>query len=100
DVYIEADRRYYNLSHFFHDRLYKAENGKQGMGANRYGHDGEDLIIKVPPGTIVYNSETNEVIADLIIEDKPYKIAEGGIGGKGNAFFKTSTHQTPRFAQP
>ena len=100
DVYIEADRRYYNLSHFFSDKLYKAERGKQGMGVNRHGRDGEDLTIKVPPGTVVVNSETGETIADLLDEDTPFLVASGGIGGRGNAFFKSSTLQTPRFAQP
>ncbi len=99
DVYIVADRRFYNLSHFFSDRVYKAGNGEHGSGANMHGKDGEDLIINVPPGTVVYNAETNEVIVDLLEEDVPFKIATGGIGGKGNAFFKSSTHQTPRFAQ-
>jgi len=99
DVYVVADRRYYNLSHFFPGRVYSAANGQYGMGQNRYGKDGEDLVIKVPPGTVIYNEETGEVIADMIEEEKPCKIATGGIGGKGNAFFKTSTHQTPRFAQ-
>lgn len=99
DIYIVADRRYYNLSHFFKDRLYKAGNGQHGMGANKHGKDGEDLIIKVPPGTVVYNDETGEMIVDLMDEDVPFKVATGGIGGMGNAFFKTSTHQTPRFAQ-
>ncbi len=99
DVYIVADRRFYNLSHFFSDRVYKAGNGEHGAGANMHGKDGEDLVINVPPGTVVYNAETNEVIVDLLEEDIPFKIATGGIGGKGNAFFKSSTHQTPRFAQ-
>ncbi|HPS59600.1 MAG TPA: GTPase ObgE [Spirochaetota bacterium] len=99
DVYVVADRRYYNLSHFFPGKVYSADNGQYGMGRNRYGNDGEDLTIKVPPGTVIYNDETGEIIADMIEEDKPFKIATGGIGGKGNAFFKTSTHQTPRFAQ-
>lgn len=99
DVYVMADRRYYNLSHFFQDRVYSAKNGTSGMGDNRHGADGEDFIIKVPPGTVVFNADTNELIADMIDENIPYKIASGGIGGKGNAFFKTSTHQTPRFAQ-
>jgi GTP-binding protein len=99
DVYIEADRRFYNLSHFFTDRVYKAGNGGQGSGANMHGKDGEDLIIKVPPGTMVINVETDEVIVDLLEEDVPFKIATGGIGGRGNAFFKSATHQTPRFAQ-
>jgi GTPase len=99
DVYVMADRRYYNLSHFFSDRVYKAGNGNHGSGANMHGKDGEDLIIKVPPGTTISNIETDEIIADLIEEDIPFKIATGGIGGRGNAFFKTATHQTPRFAQ-
>jgi len=100
DVYVIADRRFYNLSHFFTDRIYKANNGEQGSGSNMHGKDGEDLIIKVPPGTVVINSETNEVIVDLLEEEIPFKIASGGVGGRGNAFFKSATHQTPRFAQP
>jgi GTP-binding protein len=100
DVYIVADRRCYNLSGFLPDRLYKAENGQHGMGANMHGRDGDNLIIKVPPGTSVSNAETGEVLVDLVEEDVPFKIATGGIGGKGNAFFKTATHQTPRFSQP
>lgn len=99
DVYVEADRRFYNLSHFFSDRVYKAGNGGHGSGSNMHGKDGEDLVIKVPPGTVVINSETGDVIVDLVEEDIPYKIASGGIGGRGNAFFKSATHQTPRFAQ-
>jgi len=100
DVYVIADRRFYNLSHFFSDRVYKADNGGQGSGSNMHGKDGEDLVIKVPPGTMVINSETDEVIVDLLEEDIPFKIASGGVGGRGNAFFKSATHQTPRFAQP
>jgi GTP-binding protein len=100
DVYIEADRGFYNLSHFFTDRVYKAENGSHGSGSNKHVKDGENLIIKVPPGTIVSNAENDEIIVDIIEENVPYKIATGGIGGRGNAFFKSSTHKTPRFAQP
>ena len=99
DVLIEADRRYYNLSHMFKDRLYKAENGGYGMGRNRHGSDGQSLVIPVPPGTQVLNAETGDLIADLLDEGRPYRVAEGGMGGHGNAFFKSSTHQTPRMAQ-
>jgi GTP-binding protein len=81
DVYFVADRRYYNLSHFFKDRLYKAGNGQHGSGANKHGKDGEDLIIKVPPGTVIYNDETGEMIVDLMDEEMPFKAATGGIGG-------------------
>ncbi len=100
NVYIEADRRYYNLSHFYKDRLYKARRGHQGEGRNRHGADGEDLTILVPPGTQVIDAETGEVIADLIVEEKRHTIARGGVGGRGNAFFKSSTNQTPRMSQP
>ncbi len=100
DVFLEADRRYYNLSHLFKDRLYKAERGRQGEGQNRHGRDGNEIVIKVPPGTQITDAETGDFIADLILENERYLVAQGGIGGKGNAFFKSSTHQAPRFAQP
>lgn len=100
DVIIQAQQGYYNLGHLFKDRIYKAKNGGYGMGQNRHGKDGEDLIIKVPAGTEVVDTQTNELLADLVNEGDSVCVAQGGIGGKGNAFFKTSTHQTPRFAQP
>lgn len=98
-VYIEADRRYYNLGHFFKDRQYAAKRGENGMGRNKHGADGDDLIIKVPPGTEVIREDTREVICDMLEEEKKICIAKGGIGGKGNDFFKSSTQQTPKFAQ-
>jgi GTP-binding protein len=100
DVYIEARNSYYNLSHFFKDRIYKAENGQPGMGNNRSGRNGVDLVIKVPPGTEVLDDVSGELILDLTEEGPAMLLASGGIGGKGNAFFKSSTNQTPRFAQP
>jgi GTP-binding protein len=100
DVYIEADRRYYNLSHFFRDRTYSARKGGHGMGRNRHGANGEDLTIPVPPGTQVINRETGELIVDMIQDGGKFLVARGGIGGHGNAFFKSSTFQTPRMAQP
>ncbi len=99
DVYIEADPRLHNLSHLFRDRLYRAENGHQGSGNNKHGKNGADMTVKVPPGTQVIDYETEEVLADMVEEGARILIAEGGIGGKGNAFFKSSTHQTPRYAQ-
>jgi GTP-binding protein len=100
DVYIEAGNSYYNLSHFFKDRVYKAENGHQGMGGNRNGRNGGDLVLRVPPGTEVIDEETSEVLFDLTEDGEPVLVAAGGIGGKGNAFFKSPTNQTPRYAQP
>lgn len=100
DVYIEARNSYHNLSHFFRDRVYKAENGRQGMGANRSGRTGADLVLRVPPGTEIIDEETSEILFDLTEEGEPVAVALGGMGGKGNAFFKSSTNQTPRYAQP
>jgi GTP-binding protein len=100
DVYVQADVMLHQLSHLFKDRLYRAENGHQGRGNNMHGKDGRDLTIKVPAGTQVLDHETGEVLADLVEDASRYLAASGGIGGKGNAFFKSSTLQTPRFAQP
>ncbi len=100
DVYLEASNSYTNLSHLFRDRVYNAEKGRQGMGLNRHGAGGKDLTIKVPPGTEIYDAATGEFLHDLLKEGDRVLIACGGIGGRGNAFFKSSTHQAPRFAQP
>jgi GTPase len=99
-IFLEASQSYINLSHLFKDRIYKAENGQTGQGQNKHGRDGVDLTVKVPVGTEVIDSETGEVLCDLLKEDERVEIARGGIGGKGNEFFKSSTNQTPRFAQP
>lgn len=99
DVIFIADRRYYNLSYFFKDRLYKAQNGQPGQGRNMYGKNGVDEIVPVPPGTQILD-EDGDVLADLIHEDDQYVAAVGGMGGKGNTHFKSSTQQTPQFAQP
>jgi len=100
DVYILADKRLYNLSHFFKDRLYKAGRGKSGSSGHCFGKNGEDLIIKVPLGTQVVDLQNNQVIADLIEENQKVLVSEGGLGGKGNSFFKSATNRTPRYAQP
>jgi len=98
DVYIQADPRIINLSHLQKDRLYKAKDGKNGQGQNKHGKDGENLLIKVPIGTILYDSNQNPV--HDFTDETPFLCAEGARGGKGNAFFKTSTMQAPRHAQP
>ncbi len=100
DVLLKADIRLHNLSHLFKERLYHAENGRAGMSNNRHGKNGEDLIIRVPAGTQVIDPDTDDVLADLLEDGTLYLAGSGGIGGKGNAFFKSSTFQTPRFSQP
>ncbi len=100
NVYLKANPSYINLSHLFSDRVYRAENGKQGMGKNKHGRDGKDLFVMVPLGTEIVDEESGEKLGDLLEEGECLQAAEGGIGGKGNAFFKSATNQTPRFSQP
>ena len=98
DIYVVADPRIINLSHFHSNRLYAAKNGSQGMGRNRNGKNGDDLFLKVPIGTSIYDEHGN-LLVDCINEE-PYLLSEGARGGRGNAFFKSSTMQAPQFAQP
>lgn len=98
NVYVKADSRIINLAHLKRNRLYKAASGETGMGRQKTGKNGEDIIINVPIGTVLL-SEDDMPICDLT-DDTPYLLATGGMGGKGNAFFKTSTNQTPRHFQP
>jgi GTPase len=81
-------------------RRFFAQNGQTGAGRNRDGGRGEDTVIEVPPGTAVYDAETGEQLLDLVAEGERTVLFEGGRGGKGNAHFKTSRHQAPRFSQP
>jgi GTP-binding protein len=99
DVYFEANYNFHNLSHLYKDRIYKGGVGEQGRGQNKHGKNGDDLTVNVPPGTEIID-EDGAVIADLVNSGDRVMICAGGIGGRGNAFFKTSTNRTPRFAQP
>lgn len=99
-VIIRATSNLHTLLDFRYKRIYKAQRGAHGMGGNKKGKDGEDLIIPVPVGTIVKDEQTNTVIADLDREDAECIAALGGRGGLGNAHFATPTRQTPRYAQP
>ncbi len=99
DVIIRADRSHHTLLDLKYQQHQFAKNGGHGSGNNRTGRSAEDLIVIVPPGTIVKDFETGEILADLAEPGQIFVAAKGGIGGKGNAHFKTSTHQTPRFAQ-
>ena len=79
---------------------FKAKSGQHGMGKNRNGHNADDIILKVPFGTEILNEDKNVTLADLVDKNDKIILAKGGIGGKGNAFFKSSTNQSPRHAQP
>ena len=78
----------------------RAERGEHGRGKDQHGKNGPDLVVRVPQGTLVKDSESGELLADLNTPDTEVIAARGGKGGKGNAFFTTSTNRAPRFAQP
>jgi len=100
DVVMEASERHNTLVHFRFNPEYNAERGRHGEGSNRTGRDGQDVILKVPVGTIVYDEVTGEKIHDFSSVDDRMIIARGGRGGRGNAQFATSTHQAPREHEP
>jgi GTP-binding protein len=100
DVYIVADPQMATLLDFRYKRKFKAADGQHGMGTLCAGKNGEDLVLKMPRGTLIRNAGTGEIIADLVDAGQKVLIAEGGNGGFGNARFKSPTNQTPRFAKP
>ena len=99
DVYFEVDPNSNTLIDFRYKKKFKAQNGNNGEGSNKYGKGGEDLTIKVPIGTVIKDATTNEVLADLSQEGQRELVLKGGRGGKGNTHFATSTRQAPRFSQ-
>ncbi|MBF0568175.1 MAG: GTPase ObgE [Nitrospirae bacterium] len=100
DIIFRADAQLNTLLDHRYKKHYKARNGGHGKGSNKHGAAGEDLIIKVPTGTVVKNATTDEIIADLTADAQEAIVLKGGRGGKGNAHFKSSTYQSPKFAQP
>ena len=99
DIIFEVDPDSNTLIDFRYNRKFKAKNGENGSGAHKYGKSADDLIVKVPKGTVVKDAETGEIIADLSKDGQRKVILPGGRGGKGNSHFATSTRQVPRFAQ-
>lgn len=98
-IYFIVDPDSNTLVDFRFKKKFKAENGKNGEGARRYGKSGEDLYVKVPIGTLIKDAETGKIIADLSHKGQNELILPGGRGGKGNSHFATSTRQAPRFSQ-
>ncbi len=88
-----------SLSEFRFGKHYRAENGGNGAGKNRHGKSGADLVLKVPRGTVVRDAESGGIIADMYYETDRVEVLRGGIGGKGNARFKSSRRQAPGFSQ-
>ncbi|QER41246.1 GTPase ObgE [Thermodesulfobacterium sp. TA1] len=99
DVILVADPQVHTLYDFYHQVHFRAENGKPGMGKKMKGRDGEDLILRVPVGTIVKDAETGEILGDLVTPGQTLVVAKGGKGGRGNARFATPVRQAPRIAE-
>lgn len=99
-IWLVADEGLNTLVDFRHQRMFKAKRGQGGMGSQMYGRGGEDTIIRVPVGTVIYNVDTDEQIGDLTEKGQRLLVAQGGKGGLGNIHFKSSVNRAPRKATP
>ena len=99
-VYLEGDSGLNTLVDFRHRRMYKAENGVQGKGQEKYGKRGEDVYIRVPLGTIVADAESGVALGDVTEHGQHLLVARGGKGGLGNVHFKSSTNRSPKKFTP
>ena len=99
DVIFQADRNLRTLMDFRYKRKYEAESGQNGMKKKRFGKAGENLVIKVPMGTMVIDEATGLVMKDLVEDGESFVAAKGGRGGRGNVHFKNSVRQAPNFAE-
>ncbi len=95
-VFIRADRNINTLIDYRYKRIHRARNGENGQGKDRYGKAGEDIVLRVPVGTVVTDAETGEQIADLATDGQTELICKGGHGGLGNIHFKSSVNRAPR----
>ncbi len=100
NVYLVADESVTTLLDMAGRHHWTAENGKPGKGKNMTGRSGRDLIVRLPPGTLIYDRDSGRLLKDLDAPGKKVRIVRGGRGGKGNTHFATARHQTPRFSQP
>ena len=99
DVLFRVKQNVKTLSHLTMKHAWRAANGEPGKGGNRFGKDGSPVIIEVPPGTVIKDPDTGEILADLTQSEGDFVFLRGGIGGKGNRNFKSSVNQAPRYAQ-
>jgi len=100
DLIFEVDEGLNTLSDFRYTRNFAAENGQEGSKQKCSGKDGKDLILKVPPGTVIIEKETGKVVADMSGDNRREVVLRGGRGGKGNQHYATATMQAPKYAQP
>ena len=99
-VYAVGDRNLNTLIDFRYARRHEARNGESGRGSDQYGAAADDIVLRMPVGTIIKDAETEEVIAELLVPDERVLLAKGGDGGFGNLHFKTSTNRAPRQKTP
>jgi GTP-binding protein len=100
DVLIRGDNNLATLLDYTYRDKWAAERGEHGMGANKTGRSGESVVLPVPRGTVVKDAETGAILAEILEAGQEIVICKGGRGGKGNSYFATATHQTPREWQP
>jgi GTP-binding protein len=100
DIYFKVNTNSNTLIDFQNKKIFNAKNGERGAGKNKFGAAGEDLVIEVPLGTVIYDDNTQEELIDCTDQSGSYLIAKGGDGGLGNAKFKSSTNQAPRKTTP
>jgi GTPase len=100
DVVLRVNHNLSTLFDYRHQKRYKAGDGGNGKGKKMSGRNGESVVLPVPPGTLVKDAESGEMLGDLIQEDQMFLAAHGGRGGRGNVHFKTSSFQTPETATP
>ncbi len=99
-VYAMADRNLNTLIDYRYARRHVARNGEHGRGSDQFGAAAEDIVLRMPPGTIIRDAETDELIVELLVPDEKVLLAKGGDGGFGNLHFKTSTNRAPRQKTP
>jgi len=100
DVIVRGDRNLTTLLDYTYRDAWKAERGQHGEGSNRTGRSGEDIVLPVPPGTVVRDADSQEFLGEVMDDGHTILVAKGGRGGKGHSFFVTPTHQSPREWQP
>ena len=100
DVIFEVNEGLATLLDFKYTPRLVARDGEAGRGKQQYGHAGGDLVVRVPPGTLVFDEESGDLLADLVMPGARAIVAHGGMGGKGNMHFTTSTRRAPRIATP
>jgi GTP-binding protein len=100
DVFLRGDRQLSTLLDYQYQHLYRAERGEHGQGKSRFGKDAEDLVLRVPIGTVVKDADTGELIGEIVEDGQVLLVAKGGRGGRGNEAFATATRQAPTYWEP